>query len=199
MISKKTLVQQYEKYMDAIKQDDGNNLVLNFSKFTAWLSSKCEDSKLWNALELACINNALVQIKKKNIMLKYIAWNWNHDAVQEFYRLLKLIKSVPYEVNEEQYMVNEARLFKLIDDQEDPALQLFLYLKHYEKPDGKRLYESSKDVVEKLLVAASDEEIDEILNPEEKQAEMAIPHTDSEELEEALVGSFSDALDNLPF
>lgn len=186
MISKKTLVQQYEKYLDAIKQGDGNNLILNFSKFTAWLSSKCEDSKLWNALELAAINNAIVQIKKKNIMLKYIAWKWNHEAVQECYRLLKIIETVPYEVNEEQYMVNEARLFKLIDDQEDPALQLFLYLRHYEKPDGKRLYESSKDVVEKLLVAASDEEIDEILHPGEKQAETSTPHTESEVLEEAV-------------
>lgn len=186
MITKKTLVQQYEKYLDAIKQDDGNNLVLNFSKFVDLLSRECNDSKLRSELELACINNALVQVRERNIMLKNLAWKWNHDAVQECYRLLKLIKSVPYEVNEEQYMVNEAKLFRLINEQEDMAMQLYLYFLHWKEPDGKRLYESSRGVVEKLLKARSDEEIDEILHPGENRAETSTPHTESEVLEEAV-------------
>lgn len=187
MITKKTLVQQYGRYLDLIKrEEDCSKLVVYFSNCKKLLYEKCEDSALATTLELDSIYKLLVQVRERNIMLKNLAWKWNHDAVQECYRLLKLIKSVPYEVNEEQYMVNEAKLFRLINEQEDMAMQLYLYFLHWKEPDGKRLYESSRGVVEKLLKARSDEEIDEILHPGENRAETSTPLTESEVLEEAV-------------
>lgn len=162
MKTKQTILDQYTKYLETIKSCNKEEIPYNFKKFNEFLT-KNADGEFRRELQLVCVKATVDETKKRQLRFKDVANNWSGRAVKDCYECVKklddiwkeeLKKIVPNVPNE--FKVLTSKLFKLIEDQDDPSLQLYMYMMHMESSNGEKLYESSD--LKTLYAKASEEE-----------------------------------------
>ena len=177
MKTKTTILQQYRKYLEAIKDCDKTQLTTNYAKLMDFITKECkeEDYDFWLILYINCVYMTLKQVRARNIFLKEISEDWNPSNVDRFHKLLDKVCALREEGGDD-YKICLGNLFKLILEQSDPSMQLYMHMRHENSIDGRNFYKKDSMLIKKLHQAVSDEEIDRILQ-ESKETPPPTQHT----------------------
>lgn len=164
MKAKTTILQQYRKYLEAIKNCDKAQVATNYAKFIDFIDKECkeEDYDFWLLIYINCVYMTLKQIRARNVFLKEISEDWNPSYVDKCYKLIGKVCE-KREEGEDDYKVCLGNLFIFILEQSDPSMQLYMHMLHENSIDGKSFYKKDSFILKKLHKAESDEEIDRIL------------------------------------
>ena len=117
MSDKTTILQQYKKYLTAIKNCENEQVPINFKKFTDFLYNACYelDSRLWTVINLDCVHRTIKVINKRNIRLKDVAEDWSTIEVQECYDIINAItRAANEDPTSQEHMVLLGKLLNLI-------------------------------------------------------------------------------------
>ena len=173
MIQRLTITQQYAKYLENIKSCDDAQVISNFNKLESFLANlfntQAEDEELLTHIKLDSINMTLKEIRKRSIKLKNAASYWDSKEIGRFFNLLDKANAIYNNLKEhqegssEEYIAVEGVLINCINEQKDPSVKLYMYLKHEDSAEGRNLYKSSSNTAKQLIAASSEEEIDVIL------------------------------------
>lgn len=161
MKPKKTIVEQYKKYLQTIKRPE-TDVVESFKKLMDFLEQHCNNARLTMAIELDSIHYTLVQVRKRGLKLKDYG-EWNSIAVSRAYELLNNLRRDYNYGSGDSYKVNFHNLWELAEKQPS-SVRLYIHLVHENSDDGKNLYVSEKELIEKLFNASSEEEVESVLS-----------------------------------
>lgn len=161
------IAEQYSKYLKTIQQDRAELIPSSFRKFITFITEQA-DENLQTILYFDCVYNTIKLVKKTHLSLKSCAEDWNSNTISTFFNTINQLNSNILKgggVNDsDAYKTMTYRLFQLIKFEEDPSLQLYMYLKHSETKDGETTYSQFKTVVREILNAQSDDEIQAIVD-----------------------------------
>lgn len=164
MISKVKFVQTYTKYCDHIKAAEAESILSSYKAMYDYLEKECVDDYLMVNLKLGLIWNTLDQIRKKNIFLKDLSESWDSQVTKQ----CKNIVGHLWNINAENGMTESEKILfgkfcKLSNEQEDAALQLYMWMLFSNTKNGRTLLERTNEYCNKLKKAQTNEEITAIL------------------------------------
>lgn len=169
---KEKVLNLYKRLLKVIESDNVAEIVDYFKKFNDYTSQKFQeeklDGKLFTVLQLCSICHVVEALGKLNVNYKSLTQRWNFEAVQHCYELNKKLNQLNRfgEKDGDQYKILFYQFFKLINKQEDAAVQLYMHQVYKNSPDGADFYLSELEREKKLLQCKSEEEIDAVLNEE---------------------------------
>lgn len=171
MKDNKTVLQQYKLYVNTIHDCNANMIPMYFNKLTDFVKKHCEDENLRPTILYGCIHETLVQVRKNNLSLKSCSMAWNKSKTDELFNYLyhlngNISKGSDKPYNQSEFNLDFNKLMELIDNEQDPSLQLYMHLKHEESECGKDFYKKMAITAAKLLKCSTDEEIKAILKSE---------------------------------
>lgn len=177
MKTKKTILEQYTKYLQLINECKKEELPTNFKKFTDFLKANTDNKRFQGILYLDCIHKTLVQVSQREVRLKELSQSWSSTAAKKCWEKVNKLNSIRKEEEDtssvsisDRYKILLGSLFNFMEEQTDPCLKLYMYMAHESKDsDGQKLYGSEMLLVDKLLKADSEEEIEALLQPKTEE------------------------------
>lgn len=155
------LIESFKRYEQAITNCQNAELPTVFFKMYKYMTDKmnsqvAEESEIYNEIRLAAIYIACKEAKKRELNLKLISSNWDSFAIQRFYKIRERINTVRKEYLQgiaslDDYKSAFAGLLANLRKQSDPCVLLYQYMCHYDSFDGRNLYESSYETVNKMI------------------------------------------------
>ena len=150
MIETKKILEQYDKYLEIIKECDKTEFVKNYDKFLNFIRKKLidesDEAELWVLLRVNAASETIDTMFDRGFGFKELSNNWKGKNVMEFYQTLGKVK----EKEEEFYCKTHysskvpdslaimlGKLQYIIDTEEDMSLKLLLLLKLSNIPIGK--------------------------------------------------------------
>lgn len=194
-MNKLTLVDQYSKYLVAIKRED-SDVVLCFKKFSDLLDrvAKVQDMKsLVDDLYLDSIYNTILLLRKRSIKpLDCKGYSrWNREDIDKFWKLSEKFCKADSDVergvhDNTVWNTAFAELWKHTESQ--PAhVRLYMYLKlseglkRYRNDEKYEFFATRREKVKALQTAGTEEEIEEILE-EQGNATVQLSESDLEQM-----------------
>ena len=170
MRDKQTILEQYQGYLKAIKKCDKKEIPYNFKKFRDFLDQNTDDDEFFKVVLINTINNTIRQVEAREVKLKEIAKSWSSRAVKNCWELVNKVNEKwkkeieTYDMNvSDELKVKTAQLFRLIEEQTDPSLQLYMYKCFMDTDNGYELFTSEKTNLKQLLEPTHKEELETVL------------------------------------
>lgn len=168
MLEKVVIMTQYRKFLELLTSKNTKEIIKGFNKFDKFIKKQYQkglNDELFVTIRLSCICHTVEVLQEEDIRLKDFAIRWNKDTVQRAYELLKKLSALKRQedTDSEQYKILFGHFMKLIEDEEDAALKLYLLQVHKKSPTGQTWYTSKLKTENELLKAETEEEIDYIL------------------------------------
>ncbi len=171
-----TIAKTYQRYLNKINEAEAQEIPSLFGRLKSFLQREdvatSDTKRLRNIIENDALGQTVVQCRKKETRFKDAAEQWDSSAVQNFYKLKALVNTYTTKVHRnqlvaesetEQYQVNIYRLLKLLEEQEDPSLELYLATVYVSSMDGEKIFFTQRQTVKKLFNAKTEEEVEEIV------------------------------------
>lgn len=167
------IIKAYGRYLENLKSEN-SPLFENYEKMYDYLRNKVEDKELSFLLSVDCIEKTLKEADKRNIRFKSTDVDWNKNRINRFFNFKKALDKASnrYEHDKDAFSVCFARMFKFIEEEPLPNMQLYMWSKYRESEDGLRLLTHNKTIVRELLACSSEQDIDKIIYGENSQAEL---------------------------
>lgn len=165
-----TVVEQYKKYLEAIKSSNVRQAMDSFNRFDSFLLAQYKNKNLnddlFSTLRLASMCKAVEHFKKLKLKYKQYSVRWDTEALNKFYDLKSKLTALKARDDiGDRYAVLFGQLWKLIESQEDIPFKLYLLTCLYDSPIGFKWLVSADSTANKLLKSSSNEEIERALRP----------------------------------
>lgn len=178
----KKILEQYDKYLEIIKECNKTEFTKNYEKFLDFIRKKLVDesdeAELWTLLRVNAASETIDAMFDRGFGFKELSSNWKGKDVMEFYQALEKIKEKEEEFYckthynskvPESLAVMLGRLQKIIDTEQDMGLKLYMwhqYRKHEREKASiaKPNADKGGNIFEKLKKQLEDfrEELDEL-------------------------------------
>lgn len=155
------IIKSYTNYLKGLKHASNTELFQNFDKMYNYLLNKVE-GKLYVTLLLDCVNKTLNECDRRQLRFKTEGCNWNGASVERCFKLLNNMHK--YEDRDDSaFFVNFHNLIKLLNEEPSPNLRLYLWAQYRKTNNGRNFLQSELRRTRQLLQAATEEEIQCIL------------------------------------
>lgn len=156
-MERKQILDQYEKYVQAIKNCKDEEIPYNFKKFYKFINKNLEGDEL-RTFEIASVNETIEELMKREVPFKKVSKAWDSTTIASFFLALNrlkdkkeewLKKSVLYSVPDD-IKILEAKVLRTIFATQDPSMQLFMY-KQYRDNVAKKMFEMNSMELAKVF------------------------------------------------
>lgn len=164
MRTKLEIVKAYGRYLDSLKKEN-SNVIDEFGKMYSYINNKVVDTdeRLWQVLFFDCPSRALQVARDRKVRFKSVGYEWNQYSIDRCYKLIdNIIKS--YDTQDlDTFRINVNRLFKLLSDDEEPNVTLYMWHTYGKTEAGRAVLSGERNRVNKLIRASTEEEVESIL------------------------------------
>ena len=161
-MEKLKVISTYARYINNL--DTATDVVECYEKMKQYLNKNCFHTVLWRVLLFATINETIKLLKQKNFNFKASSDEWDSDGLSTFFQLLKLTKKYWVTQQEDSFIINQAKLLKLLlENLHSTYTELYCWGIFKQDLAMKLFVEDSKKAKE-LLNASTEEEVEVILN-----------------------------------
>lgn len=101
--------------------------------------------------------------RDRKVRFKSVGYEWNQYSIDRCYKLIdNIIKS--YDTQDlDTFRINVNRLFKLISEDEEPNVMLYMWHTYGKTEAGRAVLSGERNRVNKLIRASTEEEVESIL------------------------------------
>lgn len=175
MKEKTIVLQQYCKYLQAIKECNVEQVPSMFKTFMTFLDNNTKNEEFYSIVAFNAIGGTLGVTEQKGLNYKSASTNWNSKIVARGMHLIDELKKAYgdalgtiYTNEQERFGIVFGNYIKTVDSADDPCIQLFLYSVYNRATKGDkplpRIFSYQAMTLNKMLGASSDEEIESILS-----------------------------------
>lgn len=166
---KEKLLKLYKRLLQVLTTDNATEIINCFKMFDDYSTHKFYkenlDKQYFKTLQLCAICHTVEALKSLDVNYKSLAVRWNSEAVQRCYELVKKLNKLASvgEKESDKFNVLFAQFCRLVNEEDDAALQLYMHQVYKDSYDGTAFYTSELKREKKLLQCKTEEEIDALL------------------------------------